>query len=180
MTDEELIRRWREKRDDSDFRELADRHFDQVRWLVLCAVRDNAMTEDLVQEIFFKVARKLDRFEGKAAFSTWLYRIALNTVNTHQTSRRDRKTQPLADDDPPQADSADQPDRAAECRELDAAIRDAVRDLPDSLRNAISLTAMNGFSPTEAAEIENCTLSSMYRRLHDARKILKERLEKFL
>lgn len=187
MTDEELIQRWKDARSTpdlrkSDLRELLDRHLDQVRWLVLCSVGSNngraAQTDDLVQEIMLKAVKNLDRFEGRSSFSTWLYRIAINTTRTFCSSKR-LYEEPFSDD-VFLAERVPRPDQLAERNELDAAIQTAIQKLPDALRNAISLTVLDGLAPQDVAEIEQCTVSSVYRRLHDARKILKEQLKKFM
>ena len=64
--------------------------------------------------------------------------------------------------------------------ELNGAITDAVGSLPPAQRAAVVLTTLQGLGVREAAKIEGCTTTTMYWRLHKARKILKKRLEKYL
>jgi RNA polymerase sigma factor (sigma-70 family) len=62
--------------------------------------------------------------------------------------------------------------------EMLAQLDDALRDLSPKLRAAIVLTAMQQLSPSEAATVENCSIATMYWRIHQARKFLKQRIER--
>ena len=63
--------------------ELIRRHLPHVRSLVFQMLLDDAAADDVTQEVFLKAIRGLERFDGRAKFSTWLYRICLNTTCTH-------------------------------------------------------------------------------------------------
>jgi DNA-directed RNA polymerase specialized sigma24 family protein len=63
---------------------------------------------------------------------------------------------------------------------LDLAIEAAIRDLPPKLRAAIVLTAIEQFTVQKAARVEGCAIGTMYWRIHEARKLLKQRLGQLL
>jgi RNA polymerase sigma-70 factor (ECF subfamily) len=77
-TDTRLIERIRDG-DSEAFRQLVERHKDVSLSLAFSILKDKALAEDALQEAFIKVFRKLHSFNSKAAFTTWLYRIVVNT-----------------------------------------------------------------------------------------------------
>ena len=82
--------------------------------------RDAADREDLEQDILLQLWRSRASFDGRAAFSTWMYRVALNTAITFR--RRQRPTEPLDHEPPVQARQAEQAQHAEELRQLYGAI----------------------------------------------------------
>ncbi len=86
--DYELIRRCGEG-DTSAFRQLVYKHKDVSLSLVLSIIKDKVIAEDVLQEVFIKVYHKLHTFKFKSAFSTWLYRIVVNTSYNELKKRKD-------------------------------------------------------------------------------------------
>ena len=84
--------------DEDAFRTLVLRYEERVFRVLARFTRDRMETEDLAQEVFLKVFRKLDTFQQDSAFYTWVYRIAVNTA-TDQLSRRKRRRLHLVSDD---------------------------------------------------------------------------------
>ena len=80
-SDEQLVAAWRQSGDRGPLETLAARHVATVRRMVHSMTIDDTLTDDLVQEVFLKAFRRLGSFEGRARFTTWLYRIAMNTVH---------------------------------------------------------------------------------------------------
>jgi len=143
-------------------------------------VLNDADADDLTQEVFLRAIRGISGFQGRSQLSTWLYRIAMNTV--HNFLRRQNRRQPapgeVLED---RADlRASTPERLAMAGELNNAITAAVGSLPPALRAAVVLTILQGLRVREAAKIEGCTAATMYWRIHKARKVLKKRLEEYL
>ena len=94
LTDEELVAACLERagRDDRPFKELF-RRYQAIVWRICYGVVRNPQdAEDLTQEVFVKVYRYLDRFEGRSALKTWIYRIAINT-SQNELRRRSRRPQ---------------------------------------------------------------------------------------
>lgn len=171
-SDEQLVAAWRQAGDRGALEALASRHVPTVRRMIHSMTLDDAFADDLVQEVFLRMFRRLGSFEGRARFTTWLYRIAMNASHD-ALARRNRSpidgrvSLPLnavARTDPPEA--------RAEQVELDGAVDRALADLPPKLRAAIVLVAIEELDPADAARIEGCTRATIYWRLHEARKRL--------
>lgn len=142
-------------------------------------VLDHSVADDLTQETFLRAWRGLNGFRAEARFSTWLTRIAWNVVQD-EIARRERSAIPMSDLVEPVCAIAGRPDEVALHRELDQQITVALASLSAKLRAAIVLTGLQQLSPDEAAELEGCTVATMYWRIHEARRQLEERLANYL
>ncbi len=136
-------------------------------------VRDRDDAEDVVQEALLKACRSLSRFEGRAAFSTWLHRIvvnaALDRLRRHQ-SRRDR----VVDDDERDltpVDNVDEqtPERVAVSHETSAVVQDALARLSPAHRDVLMLREFDGESYRDLARLVRCPVGTVMSRLHHAR-----------
>jgi RNA polymerase sigma-70 factor, ECF subfamily len=153
------------------FRDIYERWFgDVVKWLYALGM-PSSDTEDLAQEIFLVVRRKLDRFDG-GNLAGWLYRIAQLTVRDHRrrawfknlTQRRrnlDLAHVPLTTPGP-EARYAD-----AESRRRFQAL---VAGMSEKLRTAFVLFEIEGYTGEEIAHIQDVPLGTVWTRLHLARK----------
>ena len=142
-------------------------------------VRNRTVAEDVVQEVFVKAWRGLPAFEGRSELSTWLYRIAMNTV--HQYFEREGRQRVIDGVSELATLSREQPpDGAVMQLELQDEITAAIDELTPKLRAAIVLVVMRGVDAAEAAEIEGCTQSTMYWRVHEARRRIKKSLEGYM
>jgi RNA polymerase sigma-70 factor (ECF subfamily) len=156
---------------DARFREIYERWFgDIVKWLYALGV-PGSDTEDLAQEIFLVVRRKVDRFDG-GNLAGWLYRITQLTVRDHRrrawfknlVSRRrhvDLAQVELATPGP-----AARYEEAENRRLLQA----LVARMSDKLRTAFVLFEIEGYSGEEIARIQDIPLGTVWTRLHLARK----------
>ena len=178
-SDEELIAAVRRGDDPGALDELVQRHLPAVRRLVFPMILDDSAADDVTQEVFLRAIRGLSGFDGRSKFSTWLFRISKNTALTWlERQTRARATR--------QSDAADlvavatAPDRGLLAAEMSADVEAALGELSPALRAAVVLTALEGLSPAEAAEIEECSTSTMYWRIHEARKQLRGRLQEHL
>jgi RNA polymerase sigma-70 factor (ECF subfamily) len=178
-SDEELVATFRAKGEAHVLDMLIRRHVGKVQAMIHQMVPSRDDADDLTQEVFVRAIRGLGRFEGRAQFSTWLYRIGMNTVRTflRQQKRSPLATESLADRADPRSVS---PDEGMARNEVDGEIADAVGSLSPPLRSAIVLTVIQGFDAGEAARIEDCSPATIYWRVHKARKLLRQKLEKYL
>lgn len=171
-SDEQLVAAWRQAGDRGALDELAVRHLATVRRMIHSMILDDAAADDLVQDVLLRAFRGLDGFQGRSKFTTWLYRIAMNTV--HDAVARRRRS--------PINDRVELPRNAAmrdagvgaevERDEVDSAVSRALHALPSKLRAVIILVAIEELEPAAAARIEGCTRATIYWRLHEARKRL--------
>ncbi len=176
-SDEQLVASYQDSGRREALEELAERHLGAVRAMIYPMVLDKTVADDLTQEVFLRAIRGLAGFDGRAKFSTWLYRVAMNTTHSF-LARRNRSPVSFQRELPDQPQQTSKtPEGTAMENELDGAIRAALADLTPKLRAAIVLTALEQKDAAEAARIEGCSTATMYWRIHEARKQLKKRLE---
>ncbi len=179
-TDDRLVSRLRTG-SESAFREIVELYGPRIYALVSGMISDRSEAEDVVQEVFFKVHRKIQLFEGKSAFYTWLYRIALNTATDHLKRRRHRDAASLEDlpgFDVPAHEGA--PELPLDRRELRRHLADAVAELPEIYRDIIVLREYEELSYEEIAATLGCSKGTVESRLFRARARLKDKLTTFL
>lgn len=174
-TDEQIIARFQASGDATALEALVERHLERVRNLAYRLVLCNAAADDVAQEVFLKVMHNAQGFRGEAKFSTWLYRITVNTAREHL--RRRPTTLPLPENDSSTSiGQHDRPDCEAMQTEFLETVEHALGALSTKLRAAIVLTAVEGLPIKEAATIEGCSTATMHWRIHEARKQLKHTL----
>jgi len=182
-TDKELVKRV-QRGDQAAFDLLFARYQSKILNLISRYVRDSEEVRDVAQEAFIKAYRALPRFRGESAFYTWLYRIAINTAKNHLVARSRRP--PSADVDIEDADYRDDadnlrdsenPESALSRDQLKAAIDQALIDLPDDLRSALTLREFDGLSYEQIAEILDCPVGTVRSRIFRAREFVDERMQ---
>ncbi|WP_301098513.1 RNA polymerase sigma factor RpoE [Otariodibacter sp.] len=181
ITDQELVER-AQQGDKKAFNLLVIRYQNRVAGLLTRYVaRDDI--PDLVQESFIKAYRSLESFRGESAFYTWLYRIAVNTAKNHLTAlgRRPPKEDILAED----AESydsgvhlrvADTPENLILSEELKQIVFDTIENLPEELKNAITLREIDGLSYEEIAEVMQCPVGTVRSRIFRAREAIEAKI----
>ena len=124
-----------------------------------------ADAEDLAQETFIQAYRRIGSFRGDAKFSSWLYRIGINTCLNWQKSRQRRER---LHDEFSRHDTA-----PGNVDEITAKVQAALLQLPDKQRAAIILTVYEEMNHAEAARALGCSETTVSWRVHMARKTLK-------
>ena len=128
--------------------------------------------EDVCQEVFVTVHRKLAEFEGRSKVRTWLYGICLRVASDYRRSAYVRRERTVSDPLQGRADIAgNQPDVRVELRATLAQLLDL---LDEDKRAVLVLYEIEGLGMKEVAEIVGCPLQTAYSRLHAARKIITE------
>ncbi|KZY96138.1 RNA polymerase sigma factor RpoE, partial [Oleibacter sp. HI0075] len=157
-SDQQLVARV-QKGDRRAFDLLVVKYQHRILSLVGRFVSDHAEAQDVTQEAFIKAYRALPSFRGDSQFYTWMYRIAVNTAKNHLISRgRKTPTQDIDLDDAAYfADEANMkdvetPDGLLQRDQLRKVVFDAIEDLPDELRRAVTLRELEGLSYEEIAE----------------------------
>jgi RNA polymerase sigma-70 factor (ECF subfamily) len=136
-------------------------------------LRDREAALDATQETFIAVFRKADRFAGRSAFSTWLYRVAVNTCYDQARRRRRHVAVPLPDSNDPIDVSADDAFTSAELR---SEIEAALAALPDEFRAAVVLADVEGLSLQAVADILEVPVGTVKSRVFRGRRLLAESL----
>ena len=162
------------KGDQTAFRSLMERH---ARPMLSLAQRTLGQAEDadeVVQEAFLKVWTMAAGWQpdGTARFSTWLYRVVLNAC----IDRKRRKTMAPLDDAGDPVDPAQNSHDHAVARERHALVRDAMGDLPDRQREALSLHYFSELTAPKAAEILGLSVSALEALLVRGKKGLRQAL----
>ncbi len=159
--------------DEEAFAALYQMHKKRVYSVCLQMTKDVADAEDLTQEAFLQVFRSVNSFRGDSAFSTWLYRIAVNTV---LMKLRRRKSPPLVSLDEPV--SADSPSLKRDYGQADLnlngavdriALRRAVEELPAGCRQIFDLHEVEGYQHHEIAQRLQCSIGNSKSQLHKAK-----------
>lgn len=164
VNDEKLIRR-----ELLPFEELFKLHHGKVYAVCLRMTGNTAEAEDLTQEVFVQVFRKLDTFRGESAFTTWLHRLTVNHVLMHFRKNRRRKEEVTEDGELPE-----QVTKAFNVRTsfpiLDRlALDEAIVKLPPGYRAVFILHDVEGLQHFEIANILGCSAGTSKSQLHKAR-----------
>lgn len=178
--DVQLVRAAREG-DEAAFEELVRRHAPRLHAVVLRLARNPAEASDITQEAFLRAWRGLPRFQGTAAFSTWLHRIGVNEAHRRagrgaaarqETSLEEAVAEPREPGPGPAA--------RAEHRELRVALERAIADLRFDLRAPLVLRDVEGLSTREAAEVLGLGEAAFKSRLHRARAAVRAAVASYL
>jgi RNA polymerase sigma-70 factor, ECF subfamily len=169
------------------FELLVGRYQSKVYRLAMGLTHNSQDAEEILQEVFFKVYRNLAEFEGKSAFSSWLYRIALNTSYMKLRERRGASLVPLDDvinqleeqTLNQESDWSSRPDDQLHTSEAMAIIEKAVEKLPEEFKSVLILRDIEGFTNEEVGEILELSVPAIKSRLHRARLLLRQRLDEF-
>ena len=149
--------------------------------------RDPDESLDVAQETFIKAYRALANFRGESAFYTWLYRIAINTAKNYLVAQGRRPPDTDIDaEDAVQLDMEsalrenDTPERMALKDEIERTIFQAIEDLPEDLRTAITLRELEGLSYEEIAQAMGCPIGTVRSRIFRAREAIDMKLKPLL
>ncbi len=155
--------------DKAAFESLLRGHYQSMYKMAYHWCGDRETAQDVVQDACIKVARRIDGFRFRASFSSWLYRIVVNTARDHHRQHRRRRADALPDNDAPAAPSAaPNADDQLHARQV---LR-RVQSLPEREKTAVLLVFAHGMSHKEAAFSMQCKESTVSGYIHRARKKL--------
>jgi len=183
--DDQLVRRARDG-DRRAFDLLVRKYQYKVVQLVSRYVKDGEAM-DVAQEAFIKAYRALPGFQGKSAFYTWLYRIAINTAKNYLVAQGRRP----ADQDIDVADAElyghteymsenDTPEGLALTDEIRETVSRAIEELPPDLRTAIMLRELEGMSYEDIAATMDCPVGTVRSRIFRAQAAIDKELRPLL
>jgi len=179
----EAIRR-AQQGDAEAFERIYRLHNRRVYALCLRMVGNTAEAEDLTQEAFLQLFRKIATFRGESAFSTWLHRLAVNVVlmrlrkKTLAATSLEEVTDPDEDVGGPRKDIGG-PDLRLSGSVDRVNLERAVEQLPPGYRSVFVLHDVQGYEHNEIAAIMNCSIGNSKSQLHKARMRLRELLQEF-
>jgi RNA polymerase sigma-70 factor, ECF subfamily len=166
--------------DPSSFEMLYSLHKRRVYSLCLRMLGNVAEAEDLTQEAFLQLYRKIGTFRGDSAFSTWLHRLSVNVVLMH-LRKKGLPQVSLEETLEPSQDDGPRKDIGARDLTLSGSIdrvtlERAVENLPPGYRLVFVLHDVEGYEHNEIAEMLSCSIGNSKSQLHKARMKLRELL----
>lgn len=185
VTDAQLVDSFRAGDKDA-FVELLNRYSEKVHNLSIRITRSEEDAEEVLQDVFVTVYNKIDKFEGKSAFSSWLYRITVNTSFMKLRKRKQNNSISIEEVSPGIRDNwvglrSDASDMNYICsrHELRDELEKAIAKLPEEYRVIFVLRDVDGLSNQEVGEILSLSVPAVKSRLHRSRLMLRKRLQKF-
>ena len=185
--DQQLVER-AQRGDKHAFELLVSKYQRKLARLLSRFIRDPTEVEDVAQETFIKAYRALPAFRGDSAFYTWLYRIGINTAKNYLVAlgRRVPTTTEFDSEDAEGFEGGEQlrdintPESMLMSREIANTVNDTLMQLPEELRNAITLREIEGLSYEDIATIMNCPIGTVRSRIFRAREAIAEKLRPLL
>lgn len=153
----------------SGFEDLYRKHYRRVYSICLRMTGNIAEAEDLTQEVFIQLHRKIGSFRGEAAFTTWLHRLTVNQVLMHFRKRSVRSE--LTTDDGEMPDSIDPETINPEAMPIidRIGLENAISQLPPGYRTVFVLHDVEGYEHEEIARLLGCSAGTSKSQLHKAR-----------
>jgi RNA polymerase sigma-70 factor (ECF subfamily) len=160
------------------FEEIYNRHHRRVYSICLRMLQNATEAEDLTQDVFIQLHRKIGSFRGDSAFTTWLHRLTVNQVLMH-FRKRNVKFEKTTEEGETPVQVVPGTENAKKMPIVDKiAIENAIEQLPTGYRNVFVLHDVEGYEHEEVAKILGCSVGTSKSQLHKARLKLRKLLQK--
>ena len=169
--DERALIKQAQRADARAFEALYRMHIDRVYGICLRMTGNVSEAEDCAQDAFIQAWNKMDRFRGDSAFSTWLHRIAVNSVlsRIRKAKREQDRITAVSDTGVATVTTGD----TGELRDLS----EAVDRLPEGARNVFVLHAIYGYSHDETGQMLGIATGTSKAQLHRAKRLMAQQLK---
>lgn len=175
-------------RDEAAVRALTQRYNRRLFRVARSILRDDAEAEDVVQETYVRAMTGLEHFRGDASFGTWITRIAMNEALGRLRRRRPtvdwesygKNRMPAEIINFPLSAASSDPERTMAQGEIRAVLEHAIDELPDVFRAVFVARVVEGMSVEETADLFGLQAETVKTRLHRARNLLRDALDKRL
>ena len=160
------------------FEELYKRHHRRVYSVCLRMLQNTSEAEDLTQDVFIQLYRKIGSFRGDSAFTTWLHRMTVNQVLMHFRKRTVKYEKTTEEGETPDqiVSGTGNPHKMQIVDKI--ALENAIEQLPLGYKNVFVLHDVEGFEHEEVARILGCSVGTSKSQLHKARLKLQKLLKK--
>ncbi|MGI8812279.1 MAG: RNA polymerase sigma factor [Pyrinomonadaceae bacterium] len=160
------------------FEEIYQRHHRRVYSICLRMLQNAFEAEDLTQDVFIQLYRKIGSFRGDSAFTTWLHRMTVNQVLMHFRKRTVKFEKTTEEGETPVqiVPGTDNPFKMPVVDKI--ALENAIDQLPKGYKNVFVLHDVEGFEHEEVANILGCSVGTSKSQLHKARLKLRKLLKK--
>lgn len=177
MTDYELTQA-SAKGDMVAFEEVYNRHHRRVYAICLRMLKNTNEAEDLTQDVFIQLHRKIGSFRGDSAFTTWLHRLTVNQVLMHFRKRTVKFEKTTEEGETPEqtVPGSDRPGKMPVVDKI--ALENAIKQLPKGYKSVFVLHDIEGFEHEEVARILGCSVGTSKSQLHKARLKLRKLLKR--
>jgi len=171
----------------NSFEEIVTKYQSKVHSLALRLTKNTEDAEEVLQDVFVTIYKKADSFQGKAKFSSWLYRITCNASFMKLRKKKQEKAVAMEDLAPFLQEKAINGDVKMTYRGDEASINNQVREtlesaiskLPEEYRAVFVLRDVDGLSNKEVGSILNLSVPAVKSRLHRSRLMLRKKLQRF-
>ncbi len=160
------------------FEEIYRRHHRRVYSICLRMLQNTSEAEDLTQDVFIQLYRKIGSFRGDSAFTTWLHRMTVNQVLMHFRKRTVKFEKTTEEGETPDqiVSGTGNPHKMQIVDKI--ALDNAIAQLPDGYKSVFVLHDVEGFEHEEVAKILGCSVGTSKSQLHKARLKLQKLLKK--
>ena len=160
------------------FEEIYQRHHRRVYSICLRMLQNSYEAEDLTQDVFIQLYRKIGSFRGDSAFTTWLHRLTVNQVLMHFRKRNVKFEKTTEEGETPEqtVPGTANPFKMPIVDKI--ALESAIEQLPAGYKNVFVLHDVEGFEHEEVARILGCSVGTSKSQLHKARLKLRKLLKK--
>ena len=160
------------------FEEIYKRHHRRVYSICLRMLQNASEAEDLTQDVFIQLYRKISSFRGDSAFTTWLHRMTVNQVLMHFRKRTVKYEKTTEEGETPDqiVSGTGNPHKMQIVDKI--ALDNAIEQLPTGYKNVFVLHDVEGFEHEEVARILGCSVGTSKSQLHKARLKLQKLLKK--
>ena len=186
LSDLDLIKRFKNGSQVA-FEELVARHENKMYSIALRYTKNTEDAEEVIQDVCITLYNKVQDFEGKSAFTSWLYRIVVNSALMKLRKNRQEKAvltddlTPISKQDYLQQDSEDhmRADVRSMQHETRAVLEAAINRLADEYRSVFIMRDVDGLSNEEVSSILDISVPAVKSRLHRARLMLRKKLNAY-
>ncbi|MCH7518861.1 MAG: sigma-70 family RNA polymerase sigma factor [Candidatus Dadabacteria bacterium] len=191
LTDENLVEFYIAENKEDFFEEIFNRYSNRIYAIAFRITRDHHKSEEVFQEVFFILARKINTFRGDSKFSTWLYRIAVNASFGHLRAEKKHDNDISLENHAPYDISGSFGDKV-ESKEWGSSpylvlykkeamdqIEKAIKELPEKYRIVFDLKDIEQLSNGQISEILGITLCTTKSRLHRARLFVRDKISDY-
>lgn len=161
--------------DETAFNDLVNRHKEKVRNLIYLNLGSTSSIDDISQEVFLSVYRKLKQFRFQSQFTTWLYTITINKIRDHVRKQKIMSVFSAFSSD--ETENVVEPGGFKENFDINEMVRDAVAKLPGKLKEPLILRDFEGMSYQDIADATGIEIGTIKSRIFRARESLKKMLQ---
>ncbi|MEQ8167315.1 MAG: sigma-70 family RNA polymerase sigma factor [Candidatus Eremiobacterota bacterium] len=187
LSDEELIEIYKKSGNNEAFETILTRYKNSLFSFLVRMVSDKTVSEDLFQEVFFRVIKSLPDYKSKDKFKSWIFRIANNLAIDHLRSIKRRKTSSIEEEifeekgksikvEDTLKSASHGPEKILEHKELQHILKNSIESLTEEQKEIFILRHESKMSFKEIADLLKCPLNTALGRMHCAMKKLKEKL----